>query len=66
MNVFTLTTGETIELSDKWTHVTEVIARDGVTRIMGSKHRNAAAAAKFLATEAAKYGFTPVTVHAAK
>ena len=65
MNVFTLSTGATVELSDKWTHITECIARDGVKHFMGSKHRNAAAAQKFLDKEAAKYGFTPVAVIAA-
>ncbi len=65
MNAFTLTTGEVIELDAKWTHITECIGRDGVKHFMGSKHRNEAAAAKFLAKEAAKYGFTPVKVIAA-
>jgi len=65
MNTFTLTTGQTVELAATWTHITEVIARDGATHIMGSKHRNEAAAAKWLAKEAAKYDFTPVAVHAA-
>jgi hypothetical protein len=66
MNVFTLTTGETVELSATWTHITECIGRDGVKHFMASKHRNEAAAQKFLAKEAAKYNFTPVAVHAAK
>ncbi|AYN57769.1 hypothetical protein PBI_DRMANHATTAN_49 [Arthrobacter phage DrManhattan] len=65
MNTFTLTTGETVELDAKWTHITECIGRDGEKHFMASKHRNEAAAAKFLAKEAARYGFTPVKVHAA-
>lgn len=65
MNTFTLTTGTVVELDAKWTHITECIARDGVTRFMGSKHRGEAAAQKFLAKEAVKYGFTPVKVIAA-
>lgn len=65
MNTFTLTTGETVELDSKWTHITECVARDGVKHFAASKHRNQAAAEKFLAKEAAKYGFTPVKVIAA-
>lgn len=66
MNTFTLTTGETVELDAKWTHITESIARDGQTHFASSKHRNEATAAKWLAKEATKFGFTPVAVHTAK
>ena len=66
MNVFILTTGKTVELPAKWTHITECIGRDGKNHFQASKHRNEAAAQKFLMKEAAKYDFTPVAVHAAQ